>query len=117
MSEDPSLFDDGDAKQRATNRIARIKSRMARWCEKHADRLAEMHPDVALEVRSLQLDRLLTVKFQALTIEDLRLCRMRVATRLRVKRYGPCTGDEESGRQLREVLEDIDGVSAELEAA
>ena len=50
-------------------------------------------------------------------VEDLRQCRMRVATRLRVKRYGPCTEDEEAGRQLREVLEDIDGVTVELEAA
>lgn len=83
------------------------RDRMQRWRAKHSDKLRHMHPDVAHEVECTVFDRIAAGTHTAMTPEDLRLCRMRVASRLRIKRYGPCSGDDEAGRQLREVLGEL----------
>jgi len=88
--------------------IATRKARYQRWLAKHGDRLAAHHPDVAAEARSVVEARFMAEHPHTLTDADLRACRMRVATRLRIKRYGACTDDEETGRQLRECVAALD---------
>lgn len=104
-------------RREARERIEAVKTRFARWTTAHAERLAAMHPDVSAEVRALVFDRLLADKHKGLTDDDVRLCQMRVASRLRIRRYGRCTDDEETARQLREVLAGLNGAHAEAEAA
>lgn len=89
-------------------------ARLSRWRDRHAARLAAMHPDVRTEVESLKLSRLFAGS-DGMSEQDLHECKMRVASRLRLRRYGPCDGDEESGRQLREVLAALGG--GRMEAA
>lgn len=88
----------------STPRLDHARGRMQRWRMKHGERLRQMHPDVAAEVESTVFSAIASGTHAAMTAEDLRHCRMRVASRLRIKRYGPCTGDDEAGRQLRECL-------------
>lgn len=101
------------ARREARERIEATKARFGKWATAHADRLTAMHPDVAAEVRGLVFDRLATDTHKGLSDDDVRLCQMRVASRIRVRRYGPCTDDEETGRQLREALDGIVGQRSE----
>src|SRR5690242_19663418 len=89
---DMSILDDLRAKAARERRAAldRAHARMQRWQMKHGAKLAGMHPDVALEVRSVVLARFLAGNESGLTDEDQRQCRMRVASRLRIRRYGAC---------------------------
>lgn len=91
--------------------IAEARARMQRWDMQHGARLAAMHPDVAIEVRSLVNARIMAGEQQALTTEkDLHECTMRVASRMRIKSYrGSPPGDEEAGRQLREMVDGLGG--------
>jgi hypothetical protein len=97
-------------------RTEHARDRMQRWRMKHGDKLRLMHPDVALEVESSVYARIAGGTHSAMTPEDLRHCRMRVASRLRIKRYGPCTGDDEAGRQLRECLAELGDAGTESAA-
>jgi hypothetical protein len=92
----------------AKTKIEDAKQRLNRWRMKHGDKLKGMHPDVADEIASVVWNNILNDQERPLTEKDLHQCRMRVASRLRVSRYrfSP-PGDEESGRQLRECLEEI----------
>lgn len=91
-------------RREAAEAIAACKARYARWATKHADRLAAMHPDVAAEVRSTVADRFHAGGTSGMTDAELHAAKMRVASRLRVRRYGPCTDDAEAARQLREAV-------------
>lgn len=90
-------------RRQSQQRTADAKARYTRWAAKHAGRLAGLHPDVATEVRSTVMDRFHAGTESGMTDKDLRQCKMRVASRLRVRRYGRCTDDEEAARQLREI--------------
>jgi hypothetical protein len=75
----------------------------ATWCERHADRLAALHPDVATEIRSVTLSRILAGTHRAMTAQEIDECRARVASRLRIKRYRALPSDDaEARRQLEE---------------
>ena len=93
----------------STPRLDHIRERTARWRMKHGDKLRAMHPDVAAEVESTVYARIASDTHVAMTPEDLRQCRMRVASRQRVRRYGPCTEDAEAARQLRECVAGLGG--------
>lgn len=103
-----------ERRRRAT--LDHATARMQRWQMKHGAKLAGMHPDVALEVRSVVMARFLAGTEGGMTDKDLHECRMRVASRLRIKRYGPCDGDEETARQLKECVAAISGGAMEKAA-
>lgn len=88
----------------AQQRTADAKARFARWRTKHAARLADMHPDVAMEVQSTVADSFAAGRESGMSDDAIRQCQMRVASRLRIRRYGRCTDDEETARQLREAV-------------
>lgn len=83
------------------------KARFNRWHTKHVPRLAGMHSDVAAEVRSLAADRFHAGQEAAISDKDLRECLMRVASRVRLKRWGPCS-PEEAGDQLRAIVGELE---------
>lgn len=100
----------------STQRVTDAKARYARWAMKHGPRLAGMHPDVATEVRSLVMDRFHAgAAHSGVTDKDLHECRMRVASRLRLKRWGPCEPIE-AGTQLKAIVAELEGAQREVAA-
>lgn len=98
--------------------IGDARVRLERWKAKHAERLTGLHPDLAAEIESVAWAGFRDGTPRALTAEDLRQCKMRVATRMRLKRYRHSPpGDEESGRQLREMLTEIEAYPPEQQDA
>lgn len=95
-------------KRDAARRIIDAKARMQRWELKHGARLAGMHPDVAIEVRAVVQARFLAGEQSGMSDDAVRECMMRVASRMRIRRYrGSPPGDEEAGRQLRECVAEL----------
>lgn len=83
------------------------KARFAHWHAKHAARLAALHPDVAAEVRSTVADRFHAGQESAMSDAAVRECLMRVASRVRLKRWGPCS-PEDAGPQLRAIVAELE---------
>lgn len=103
-------------RRQSTQRVTDAKARYTRWTMKHGDRLALMHQDVATEVRSLVMDRFYAGAEQSgLNDKDLHGCKMRVASRKRLKTWGPCD-PVEAGEQLKAIVAQL-GASQRREAA
>lgn len=75
------------------------------WAERRKERLAREPEDVRAEMLGEARDRLLRHGHIAWDTRDSERCRMRVVSRLRLKRYGAIPTGEEWQRQIEEVRE------------
>lgn len=88
------------ARRRVEDRVA-----LEVWAERRRDRLAREPEDVRAEILSEARARLERVGQLDWSERDSELCRMRVASRIRVKRYGAIPDGEEWQRQIAAVRE------------
>lgn len=76
---------------------------IAAWAERRKARLAREPEDVRAEMLSEARDRLQRHGHIAWSPHDNELCRMRVVSRIRLKRYGAIPDGREWQRQIAEV--------------